>query len=39
MIVTVLRDAGGNKVRAARELGVSRTTLYSMIRRLRITGY
>jgi len=38
-IVGALRAADGNKVQAARELGVSRTTLYARIRRLRITGY
>ena len=38
VIVTALRTAGGNKVRAARALGLSRTTLYARIRHLRITG-
>ena len=37
-IVGALRASDGNKVQAARELGVSRTTLYARIRRLRITG-
>jgi transcriptional regulator of acetoin/glycerol metabolism len=37
VIVMALRNAGGNKVQAARELGVSRTTLYARIRQLRIT--
>jgi sigma-54 dependent transcriptional regulator, acetoin dehydrogenase operon transcriptional activator AcoR len=39
VIVMALRNAGGNKVRAARELGLSRTTLYARIRQLRITGW
>jgi transcriptional regulator of acetoin/glycerol metabolism len=38
-IVAALRAADGNKVHAARELGVSRTTLYSRMRQLRITSY
>jgi sigma-54 dependent transcriptional regulator, acetoin dehydrogenase operon transcriptional activator AcoR len=38
-IVVALRNAHGNKVRAARELGVSRTTLYARIRQLRITTW
>lgn len=38
-IVVALRAAGGNKVQAARELGVSRTTLYARMRQLRITSY
>lgn len=38
-IVLALRAADGNKVRAARDLGMSRTTLYARIRQLRITGY
>jgi transcriptional regulator of acetoin/glycerol metabolism len=37
--VIALRDAGGNKVLAARELGLSRTTLYARIRQLRITTW
>jgi transcriptional regulator of acetoin/glycerol metabolism len=39
VIVTALRNAAGNKMRAARELGVSRTTLYARIRQLRITAW
>ena len=39
VIVIALRNAGGNKVRAARELGLSRTTLYARIRQLRITTW
>jgi transcriptional regulator of acetoin/glycerol metabolism len=39
VIVVALRNAGGNKVQAARELGVSRTTLYARIRQLRITAW
>lgn len=38
-IVVALRVADGNKVQAARELGMSRTTLYTRIRQLRITSY
>lgn len=38
-ILVALRAADGNKVQAARELGVSRTTLYARIRQLRIDGY
>lgn len=38
-IVVALRAADGNKVQAARELGLSRTTLYARIRQLRIEGY
>lgn len=37
-IVGALRAYDGNKVQAARELGMSRTTLYTRIRQLRITG-
>lgn len=36
-IVRTLQAHGGNKVRAAAELGVSRTTLYARMRQLRIT--
>jgi sigma-54 dependent transcriptional regulator, acetoin dehydrogenase operon transcriptional activator AcoR len=39
VIVLALRNADGNKVQAARELGLSRTTLYARIRQLRITGW
>jgi transcriptional regulator of acetoin/glycerol metabolism len=39
VIVMALRTADGNKVQAARELGVSRTTLYARMRQLRITGF
>lgn len=38
-IVNALRAAGGNKAQTARELGVSRTTLYARIRALRITEF
>ncbi|WP_235739017.1 sigma-54-dependent Fis family transcriptional regulator [Nocardioides alcanivorans] len=37
-IVAALRAFDGNKVQAARELGMSRTTLYTRIRQLRIAN-
>ncbi|MER5435878.1 helix-turn-helix domain-containing protein [Streptomyces sp. NPDC002588] len=37
-IVAALRECQGNKVHAAKRLGISRTTLYSRIRVLRITA-
>lgn len=37
-IVAALRECRGNKVHAAKRLGISRTTLYSRIRALRITA-
>ncbi|MGD9959758.1 sigma-54-dependent Fis family transcriptional regulator [Nocardioides sp.] len=39
VIVATLQRCGGNKVRAAAELEVSRTTLYARMRSLRITTY
>ena len=39
VIVATLRRCDGNKVKAARELGLSRTTLYARMRALRITTY
>ncbi|MEN8673901.1 helix-turn-helix domain-containing protein [Nocardioides sp.] len=39
VIVMALKAADGNKVRAAEELGMSRTTLYARMRTLRITTY
>lgn len=39
VIVTALKAADGNKVRAADDLGMSRTTLYARMRTLRITTY
>lgn len=39
VIVTALKRADGNKVRAAQDLGLSRTTLYARMRALRITTY
>ncbi|GAA0975139.1 Acetoin dehydrogenase operon transcriptional activator AcoR [Nocardioides aquaticus] len=38
-IVAALDQHGGNKVRAAAALGISRTTLYAKLRTLRITAY
>ncbi|MFI6366339.1 sigma-54-dependent Fis family transcriptional regulator [Nocardia sp. NPDC050630] len=37
-IVGTLRACGGNKQRAAQQLGISRTTLYNRMRTLRIPG-
>jgi len=37
-IVDALRSAAGNKVQAARQLGISRTTLYARMRAYRIDG-
>ncbi|WP_440712481.1 sigma-54-dependent Fis family transcriptional regulator [Gordonia sp. FQ] len=37
VIVSAIEAAGGNKLRAARALGVSRSTLYNRMRALRIT--
>ncbi|MDX5311688.1 MAG: Fis family transcriptional regulator, partial [Rhodococcus sp. (in: high G+C Gram-positive bacteria)] len=37
-IIEALRESGGNKVHAAAQLGISRTTLYSRIRALGIAG-
>jgi transcriptional regulator of acetoin/glycerol metabolism len=39
VIVATLRRCEGNKVKAARELGLSRTTLYARMKALRITTY
>ena len=39
VIMRALREADGNKVKAARELGLSRTTLYARIRQLQITSW
>jgi transcriptional regulator of acetoin/glycerol metabolism len=38
-IIAALRECNGNKVQAARELGISRTTLYARMRALKITGF
>lgn len=39
VIVEALREHDGNKVKAAQDLGISRTTLYAKMRTLRITVY
>ncbi len=39
VIVTTLKATGGNKMRTARELGISRTTLYARMRALHIATY
>ncbi|UGT54961.1 sigma-54-dependent Fis family transcriptional regulator [Nocardia asteroides] len=39
VIVDGLRRNNGNKVKAAQDLGISRTTLYAKMRALRITAY
>ncbi|MET8797669.1 helix-turn-helix domain-containing protein [Nocardia sp. NPDC004568] len=39
VIVEALRRFGGNKVKTARAIGISRTTLYAKMRALRITVY
>ncbi|MDO9377922.1 MAG: helix-turn-helix domain-containing protein [Nocardioidaceae bacterium] len=39
VIVTALRACDGNKARAARDLGLSRTTLYARMRALHVTTY
>ena len=37
-IAQALREVGGNKVRAAKQLGISRTQLYSRLRKYRLNG-
>ena len=37
-IVVALRESGGNKLQAARRLGISRGTLYSRMRRFKIAA-
>jgi transcriptional regulator of acetoin/glycerol metabolism len=39
VIIATLQRLDGNKVQAARELGLSRTTLYARMKALRITTY
>ena len=36
-LVTALRDAGWNREAAARDLGISRATIYRKLRRLKVT--
>jgi DNA-binding NtrC family response regulator len=38
LIERTLRDTGGNKVKAARRLGISRTSLYAKLARYRLTA-
>jgi DNA-binding NtrC family response regulator len=37
-IAQALREVGGNKARAAKQLGISRTQLYSRLRKYRLSG-
>ena len=38
MVIAALQESGGNKARAARQLGIPKTTLYHLIDRYEIPG-
>jgi serine/threonine-protein kinase PknK len=38
MVVAALRETGGNKARAARQLGIPKTTLYHLLERYQLTS-
>ena len=37
MVAAALRETGGNKARAARQLGIPKTTLYHLIERYQLS--